>query len=37
MVVLAFRASTIAGLAMIPYNIWLAIATSLAFGYASRN
>jgi len=37
MVVLAFRASTLGGFAMIPYNIWLAIATSLAFGYASRN
>jgi benzodiazapine receptor len=35
--VLAFRASTPIGLALLPYQLWLAVATSLAFGYASRN
>jgi len=37
LVVIAFRASTLLGLALVPYQLWLAIATSLAFGYASRN
>jgi len=37
LVVIAFRASTLLGLALVPYQLWLTIATSLAFGYASRN
>ena len=37
LVVIAFRASTVLGLALVPYQIWVAIATSLAFGYAARN
>jgi tryptophan-rich sensory protein len=37
LVVVAFRASPLLGLALLPYQIWVAIATSLAFGYASRN
>jgi tryptophan-rich sensory protein len=37
LVVVAFRASPILGVALLPYQIWVAIATSLAFGYASRN
>jgi len=37
LVVIAFRTSTLLGLALVPYQLWLAIATSLAFGYASRN
>jgi tryptophan-rich sensory protein len=37
LVVVAFRAATWVGVALVPYQLWLAIATSLAFGYASRN
>ena len=37
LVVLTFQASTPLGLALLPYQVWLAVATSLAFGYASRN
>ena len=37
LVVLAVRASVPVGTALIVYLGWLAIATSLAFGYASRN
>ena len=37
LVVLTFQASTPLGLALLPYQLWLAVATSLAFGYASRN
>jgi len=35
--VLTFRASTPLGFALVPYQLWLAVATSLAFGYATRN
>ena len=35
--VVAFRASIPLGVALLPYQVWLAVATSLAFGYASRN
>ena len=37
LVVLTFQASTPLALALLPYQVWLAVATSLAFGYASRN
>jgi benzodiazapine receptor len=37
LVVVAFRASTALGVALVPYQVWLAVATTLAFGYASRN
>ncbi len=37
LVVVGFRASPLLGLALVPYQIWVAIATSLAFGYAARN
>ena len=37
LVVVAFRASTWVGVALVPYQLWLTVATSLAFGYASRN
>ena len=37
LVVIAFRASPLLGLALVPYQVWVAIATSLAFGYAARN
>ena len=37
LVVVAFRASPLLGLALAPYQIWVAIATSLAFSYAARN
>ena len=36
LLVISFRASFALGIAFIPYQIWLAIATSLAFGYASQ-
>jgi len=35
--VLTFRASVPLGLSFLPYQVWLAVATSLAFGYATRN
>jgi benzodiazapine receptor len=35
--VVTFRASWPVGVALVPYQLWLAVATSLAFGYASRN
>jgi benzodiazapine receptor len=34
---LAFRSSLTLGLALLPYQIWVAIATSLAWGYYTRN
>ena len=34
--VLAFRASPVLGFAFLPYQLWLAVATSLAFGYAAQ-
>ena len=37
LVVVGFRTTTWLGVALVPYLLWLAIATSLAFGYASRN
>lgn len=37
LVVVAFRASMALGIALVPYQVWLAVATTLAFGYASRN
>jgi tryptophan-rich sensory protein len=36
LLVIAFRVSPTLGLAFVPYQIWLAIATSLAFGYAAQ-
>jgi translocator protein len=36
LLVIAFRVSPALGIAFVPYQIWLAIATSLAFGYASQ-
>jgi len=35
--VLTFRTSVPLGFALMPYQVWLAVATSLAFGYATRN
>jgi tryptophan-rich sensory protein len=37
LVIITFRASMPLGFALLPYQVWLALATSLAFGYASRN
>jgi len=37
LLLVAFRASLPLGVALLPYQAWLAVATSLAFGYASRN
>lgn len=36
-VIVAWRAQTWAGVILLPYLAWVAIATSLAFGYAARN
>ena len=35
LLVIAFRVSPVLGFAFLPYQFWLAVATSLAFGYAS--
>jgi tryptophan-rich sensory protein len=37
LVVVAWRASPVLGLAVVPYAVWVAVATSLAAGYASLN
>ncbi|MGA1419207.1 MAG: TspO/MBR family protein [Ilumatobacteraceae bacterium] len=37
LIVVAVRVSLLLGVALVPYQLWLAVATSLAFGYASRN
>lgn len=37
MVFLAFRASIPLGIALVPYQLWVAIATTLAWGYSTRN
>ena len=37
LLVVAWRARTWAGLALLPYQLWLCVAASLAFGYAARN
>ena len=36
LLVISFRTSPALGIAFVPYQIWLAVATSLAFGYASQ-
>jgi len=36
MLIIAFRASPVLGFAFLPYQLWLAVATSLAFGYATQ-
>jgi tryptophan-rich sensory protein len=36
LLVIAFRASPVLGYAFVPYQLWLAVATSLAFGYARQ-
>ena len=36
LLVISFRASNALGIAFVPYQIWLTIATSLAFNYASQ-
>lgn len=36
-VVVAFRVQAWAGVALVPYALWLFVATSLAVGYAARN
>jgi benzodiazapine receptor len=36
LLVIAFRVSVPLGVALAPYQLWLALATSLAFGYASQ-
>ena len=37
MLLLTFRASIGLGFALLPYQIWVAIATTLAWGYYTRN
>jgi len=34
---LTFKASLVIGLLLVPYQIWVAIAASLAWGYLTRN
>jgi tryptophan-rich sensory protein len=34
---LTFKASLVMGLLLIPYQIWVAIAASVAWGYLTRN
>jgi tryptophan-rich sensory protein len=34
---LTFKASILIGLLLVPYQIWVAIASTLAWGYSSRN
>jgi len=36
LLVIAFRVSPLLGIAFLPYQLWLAVATSLAFGYAAK-
>jgi tryptophan-rich sensory protein len=36
LLVISFRASPALGIAFVPYQIWLAIATALAFNYSSQ-
>lgn len=36
LLVLSFRASHALGFAVLPYQVWLLLATSLAFGYAAQ-
>jgi len=36
LLVIAFRVSPVLGIAFVPYQLWLAVATSLAFGYAAQ-
>lgn len=36
LLVISFRASPALGFAFLPYQLWLALATSLAFGYAAQ-
>lgn len=37
MLYLAFKASSVIGFALIPYQLWVTIATTLAWGYSTRN
>ncbi len=34
---ITFKASLLIGLLLIPYQIWVSIATTLAWGYSTRN
>ena len=34
---LTFKASSLVGILLIPYQIWVVIATTLAWGYSTRN
>ena len=36
LLVIAFRVSPVLGFAFMPYQLWIAVATSLAFSYASQ-
>ena len=37
MLILTFRSSNTLGLALLPYQVWVVIATTLAWGYYTRN
>jgi tryptophan-rich sensory protein len=34
---LTFKASLLIGVLLVPYQVWVAIATTLAWGYSTRN
>lgn len=34
---LTFKASLVIGLLLVPYQVWVAIASTLAWGYSTRN
>ena len=36
LLVITFRVSPVLGFAFLPYQLWLAVATSLAFGYSAK-
>ena len=37
LIILTFRASVALGFALLPYQIWVTVATTLAWGYFTRN
>jgi len=37
LLVISFSASPVLGFAFVPYQLWLVLATSLAFGYSAAN
>ena len=37
MLIITYRASWLIGVLLTPYQLWVIVATTLAFGYAARN